>query len=208
MDLPTLYRRTLDWWVSRVDAIGDGQWSDPTPCSKWTVRELVNHVVSEDRWAAPLLEGATIQEVGDRFDGDLLGDDPVRAAHAAAEEAASSGSERLPRGGRVHLSYGEEDMEEYARQLCADHLVHGWDLAAAIGADRTMDAQLVDEVAAWFVDREELYRAGGAVAARAHDSGDAQTDLLAAFGRSAAWVSPTGYGSSRDRAAQESETVE
>ncbi len=205
MDVPTLYQRTLDWWVSRVDAIGEGQWSDPTPCTHWSVRDLVNHVVSEDRWAAPLLEGATIEEVGDRFDGDLLGADPVRAAHAAAEQAGASAAERLPGGGLVHLSYGEEDMEEYARQLCADHLIHGWDLAAAIGADRTMDPELVADVAAWFVDREELYRAGGAVAAHATDIGDAQTDLLAAFGRSGSWTSPVGAGDG-SRAARGNET--
>ncbi|HET7277216.1 MAG TPA: TIGR03086 family metal-binding protein [Dermatophilaceae bacterium] len=200
MDLPTLYQRTLDWWVTRVDTVGEGQWSDPTPCTKWSVRDLVNHVVAEDRWTAPLLEGATIAEAGHRFDGDPLGDDPVASAHEAAEEAGSSAAALLPTGGRVHLSYGEEDMEEYARQLCADHLIHGWDLAAAVGADRRMDPELVDEVAAWFADREEMYRAGGAVAVRPDDAGDPQTDLLAAFGRSAAWTTPGGgTGSGRHR---------
>lgn len=203
MDLPTLYQRTLDWWVTRVDAVGQGQWSDPTPCTKWSVRDLVNHVVAEDRWTAPLLEGATIEDVGDRFDGNVLGDDPVASAHAAAEEAGTSAATRLRTGGRVHLSYGEEDMEEYARQLCADHLIHGWDLAAAVGADRRMDPELVDEVASWFADREDLYRSGGAVAARPADAGDPQTNLLAAFGRSAAWTShggrPGGQASSDSR---------
>ena len=51
----------------------------------------------------------------------------------------------------VHLSFGDVTGEEYARQLVADLLIHGWDLARAIGADETLDADLVDEVAAWFV---------------------------------------------------------
>ena len=61
--------------------------------------------------------------------------------------------ERLPAGEKVHLSYGDEDPEEYVRQLSADHLIHAWDLAAATGQDRTLDADLVDEVATWFVGR-------------------------------------------------------
>ena len=57
--------------------VGEDQWGAPTPCADWDVRELVNHVAGEDLWTAPLLEGSTIEEVGDRFDGDLLGDDPI-----------------------------------------------------------------------------------------------------------------------------------
>ena len=34
---------------------------------------------------------------------------------------------------KVHLSYGDEEPHEYLRQLAADHLIHGWDLARATG---------------------------------------------------------------------------
>jgi len=94
---------------------------------------------------------------------------------------------RLPAGGMVHLSYGDEDMAEYVQQLCADHLVHGWDLVAATGRPRGLDPELVADVAAWFADREQLYRAGGAIGRRVDEGGDPQTDLLAGFGRSASW---------------------
>jgi energy-coupling factor transporter ATP-binding protein EcfA2 len=73
------------------------------------------------------------------------------------------------------------------RQLAADHLVHGWDLAAAIDGDTRMDPHLVTEVARWFGEREELYRSAGLVGPRAPLGGDAQTNLLAAFGRRAHW---------------------
>ena len=69
-------------------------------------------------------------------------------------------------GATVHLSYGDEDVVEYAHQLAADHLIHGWDLAVATGGDTALDPELVAAVAAWFADREELYRGAGVVAAR------------------------------------------
>src|SRR4249920_2127886 len=117
MDLVNLHRRTVELWQSRVAAVDADQWSRPTPCSQWTVRELVNHVVGEDRWTAPLLEGQTIAEVGSSLDGDLLGSAPREAADAAAEEALASAADRVPTGGKVHLSYGDEDMGEYIWQL-------------------------------------------------------------------------------------------
>jgi hypothetical protein len=61
-------------------------------------------------------------------------------------------------------------MRENVRQLCADHLIHGWDLAAA-GGDTSMDPELVAEVGAWFVQREGLYRGSGAIGPRASDCG-------------------------------------
>ena len=188
MDLTTLHERTVAEFVARVDAVPDDAWGNATPCTDWDVRALVNHVVGEDRWTPPLLEGATIAEVGDRFDGDLLGAEPVTAARDAAATAVASVAQHLPAGGRVHLSYGDEDMAEYVHQLAADHLIHAWDLAVATGGDAALDPELVSTVAAWFADREELYRAGGVTGPRVEtDSDDPAVQLLAGFGRDARW---------------------
>jgi uncharacterized protein (TIGR03086 family) len=187
MDLNTLYHRTVEGWATRVNAVADDQWDDPTPCADWTVRDLVNHVVGEDRWTLPLTAGSTIEEVGSSLDGDLLGADPVSASLDAATDAVAAVAARLPRGGTVHLSYGEEHVEEYIRQLAADHLIHSWDLARATGGDSRLDPALVSEVARWFADREELYRSAGVVGPRAPSTGNPQGDLLAGFGRRADW---------------------
>jgi uncharacterized protein (TIGR03086 family) len=187
MDLNTLYHRTIEHWADVVVAVGDDQWDSPTPCSEWSVRDLVNHVTSEDLWTTALLEGRTIEEVGSSFDGDLLGDEPVARSLDAAKGAATSVADRLPRGGTVPLSFGDTDVAEYVWQLAADHLIHAWDLSAATGTDRRLDPVLVAGVAGWFADREEAYRAGGAVGSRAISHGGAQGDLLATFGRDSEW---------------------
>lgn len=187
MDLGTLYRRTVDTWTDRVKAIGPDQWDRPTPCREWSVRDLANHVAGEDLWTTPLLRGSTIGEVGDRFDGDVLGEDAQGSALRAADEATDSVAATLPQHGIVHLSYGDESMDEYVLQLAADHLVHSWDMAAAIGCDPRLDPELVAEVSAWFASREELYRSAGMIAPRIALTGDPQHDLLAQFGRDAGW---------------------
>lgn len=191
MGLETTYRRSVEFWKDTVSNVSDN-WSDPTPCTDWNVRTLVNHVVGEDRWTKPLVDGKTIAEVGDSFDGDLLGEDPKGSAMAAADEALTAVADRLPAGGKVNLSYGDEDIAEYISQLVADHLIHGWDLAAATGQTRDLDSDLVGEVAEWFGNREEIYRSSGAIGARPESAsgGTPQADLLVAFGRSPDWAPP------------------
>lgn len=190
MALDTTYRRSVEFWKGLVrSAPAPQEWSAPTPCTEWDVRTLVNHVVSEERWTKPLVDGRTIEDVGDAFDGDLLGEDPKANALAAADEGLTAVAERLPAGGKVHLSYGDEDIEEYIRQLVAEHLIHGWDLAVATGQQRSLDPELIAQVATWFRDKEDMYRSGGSTAARPTSAraGDPQADLLIAFGRDPDW---------------------
>jgi uncharacterized protein (TIGR03086 family) len=187
MDVYTLYHRSVETWADRVNGVDPDQWQAPTPCAEWSVRTLVNHVVGEDLWTVELMRGRTMADVGDALDGDILGDDPVTRAIEAAKDSVSVVADLLPRGEKVHLSYGDEDPAEYVRQLTADHLIHAWDLAAAIGGDRRLDPQLVNAVSGWFEGVEQLMREAGAIGPQAPLTGEAQADLLARAGRAADW---------------------
>ncbi|HEU0241719.1 MAG TPA: TIGR03086 family metal-binding protein [Micromonosporaceae bacterium] len=190
MDVTELHRRAVGEFAARVDGIdtaGSGAWTAPTPCADWDVRALVNHLTYENKWTAPMLEGATVAEIGDRYEGDLLGGDPVGAFASASREAVDS-SARIDTSKIVHLSFGDVPASEYLYQLAADHLIHGWDLAAATDGDRRFDPEVVAAVADWFADREAMYREGGAIGPRMSSSGDDPQDrLLAGFGRDPGW---------------------
>jgi uncharacterized protein (TIGR03086 family) len=201
MDVVELHNRTVATFAGLVKEVGADQWAASTPCSDWDVRALVNHVVGEERWTVQLMEGKTIAEVGDALDGDLLADDPAAIASVAARDAEIAATWPIE---KVHLSYGDEDPEEYLRQLAADHLVHGWDLAVAIGVQPRMDDELVDEVATWFAEREQLYRSAGMIGERLEGFTDPTGKLLSAFGRDP-WWSPddavvAAFGEAFDRA--------
>jgi uncharacterized protein (TIGR03086 family) len=189
MDLVDLYRRALDTFAARAGQVHPDQWNAPTPCAEWDVRTLVNHVVGEQLWSVPLFEGATVAEVGDRLDGDLLGDDPAATAASAADAASRAVEVPAVLERTVHLSFGDVPGAEYLSQLVADQLVHGWDLAVAIGADPTLDPDVVTAVSQWFAEREDMYRQGGAIGPRTdlpEDAGPADR-LLSAFGRNPDW---------------------
>lgn len=189
MDLVDVYRRSLAEFTGRVARVQPDQWSAPTPCPEWDVRALVNHVVGEDRWAVPLFAGATIAEVGDQLEGDLLGADPVASATDAARRAEAAVAEPGTLHRTVHLSFGDTPAAEYAYQLLADHLVHAWDLAVAIDADPRLDTAALHACAEWFDDREKLYRDAGAIGPRVEQPPEAseQDRLLGAFGRDPRW---------------------
>jgi len=187
VDIPDLHRRAVDGFGQRLYAIEDDQWHNPTPCSDWDVRTLCNHLVYESLWTPPIFDGMTITDVGDRFEGDLLGDDPRAAWHRSAGPAIDAVQEPGAMDRIVHLSFGDVPGREYASQLFADYLIHSWDLARATNGDDKLDPELVDACTTWFESVEEAYRAGGAIGPRPEipEGADPQTKLLAMFGRRA-----------------------
>jgi uncharacterized protein (TIGR03086 family) len=180
-----LHAEALASFGRRVRAVRADQWGATTPCTEWTVRDLVNHLTVEQLWVPPLLDGATLDQVGDRFDGDQLGDDPVgswrRAATAAREAFTRPGA--LDR--TVHLSLGPTSAVEYCGQMTMDAAVHTWDLARATSGDTRLAPELVA------FSRREIEPYADALPAsgmfdppvNVPDDADEQTKLLAMLGR-------------------------
>jgi len=187
MDLLTAYRRSLFGFTQRVAQVRPHQWSVPTPCVEWDVRALVNHLVVEQLWAPDMLAGRTIAEVGDRYDGDQLGDDPVAAWDAAAARALEVFAEPGAMDRVVHLSYGDVRAADYCREMTMDATVHGWDLARAIGADERLDPELVADAYALVEHQVDGLQASRLFAPPVDVAPDAdlQTRLLALLGRRA-----------------------
>jgi uncharacterized protein (TIGR03086 family) len=189
---PDLYQHAAGGFGRLVHCVRADQWHLPTPCAAWDVWALVNHVVAENRWVPLLFAGRRVAEVGDRLDGDLLGANP----QAAWDDCLTVAAEAINHDGAmvetVHLSFGDVQGQEYVIQLVADLVVHAWDLARAIGGDETLDASLVRAAAGWFSGVAEAARQAGIVAppVPVPDTADAQTKLLADFGRDTSQVGP------------------
>jgi len=183
------HRRAGAEFDRRVKQIRDDQWYGPTPCSDWNVRALVNHLVYENRWSLDLVAGKTVEEVGDRHDGDLLGENPKAAWRQSLDDslAAFAPADTLDR--TVHLSFGDFPGREYLAQLTSDLAVHAWDLAKAIGDDDALDAELVSFVWDMWSPHEDMVRGSGVFgdAVAVSDDADQQTRLLAFLGRRRDW---------------------
>ncbi len=117
-----------------VGGVRDNQWADPTSCTEWNVRQLVNHLVGGDLLFTGILGGRQLPDpeaLARHRSADHLGDDPAAAYGAAAaglleafrrpgvmEEVFTVPIGALPGRATLHLRTTET-------------LVHGWDLAQA-----------------------------------------------------------------------------
>ncbi|MET9295602.1 TIGR03086 family metal-binding protein [Streptomyces sp. NPDC003077] len=128
---------------TRVHAVRPDQWDASTPCTDWSVRDLVNHLTVEQLWVPRLVrDGATMEEVGDSLNGDQLGDDPVAAWDRAAAGAVAAFREPGALDRTVHLSSGPGPAAPYCTQMTMDAVVHTWDLSRAIGAEEELPPHL------------------------------------------------------------------
>src|SRR5437879_726792 len=65
-----------------ISNVGPEQWSAPTPCTDWTVRQIVNHLIRMNRvFAAMLADEPPPRRVDDTSDNEL--------GHAYRESAAT-----------------------------------------------------------------------------------------------------------------------
>ena len=177
-------------FASVVHRVGADQWSSPTPCTEWDVRALVNHLVYEQLWATPMLKGTTVDEVGGRFDGDLLGSDPVSAWDSAAKESAEAFSAPGALDRTTNSSTGPLPARQYIGEMTLDLIVHRWDLGQGVGDEQRFTddelAQVEAMVTAMQPMQEQLQAAGIFSPPVAVDAGaDAQARTLAAMGRRA-----------------------
>jgi uncharacterized protein (TIGR03086 family) len=186
-ELAEQHEQALQATARLVEGVKADQWDDPTPNDGWSVRDLVQHVVSGNFWVGELMAGRSIEEVGDRLDGDVLGPDPVGAYGRSAEVAGAAfkapGAMEQP----VGVSYGPVPGEVYAGHRFIDVLIHGWDLAKATGQDTTLDPDLVQACIDVIEPQKEMLAGSGAFGTTVEvgPDADAQTRLLATLGRRA-----------------------
>jgi uncharacterized protein (TIGR03086 family) len=179
------YAAALDEINAHVHGIRDEQWTGSTPCTEWTVRDLVDHIVYETLWVPDLLDGKTLAEVGDRYEGDRLGDDPVAAWTRAYGAARSATLRDGALAGSVHTSGGETSAQEYMSEMLADAVIHGWDLSQSIGAPFAIDPAAAEDLLSWYGPFAERMRLYGVMAdpVEVDPDADAATRLIAMSGR-------------------------
>lgn len=90
-----------------------------------------------------LLHGAHFDETNALRGLDHLGDDPVGAFAALADEMSNAFREPLAFDRTVHHPAGDCSGRTLLEMRIMDFTIHAWDLARAIGADHSLDPDLV-----------------------------------------------------------------
>ncbi|HUV17393.1 MAG TPA: TIGR03086 family metal-binding protein [Ilumatobacteraceae bacterium] len=165
-----VWRLTADKWTEVADAITDDDWSKPTTCEEFSVRELVDHAMHWQAMGGGILGAGTAP-------GDPWSD--VRPALSAALDDPSNLE-------GVAEAFGGMPKQQVLGLLITDLLVHSWDLARSLGVDETLPLAAV-EAALIGLQRmpEEMLRSGTmfAPAVEVADDASAQDRLIAFTGR-------------------------
>ncbi|MER5883755.1 TIGR03086 family metal-binding protein [Streptomyces sp. NPDC001941] len=129
------FTRVQDTVGSLVRATAPDRFGLPTPCAAWTVRDLLDHLVWEHVIWGGLAHGTPPT---DGHTDDHLGDDHVAAFEAAAAHARDA----FMAPGMTARSFGPAPGRRVVEQLLVELLVHGWDLATALGRDRDLEPDI------------------------------------------------------------------
>lgn len=95
-----------------IDSITREQLELPVPAS-WShrpvadLRGIIALHARDEAWIPDVLAGRTIEEVGSKYDGDLLGDDPIAAYDALNDRATAAVQADVDLDAVAHLSYGD-----------------------------------------------------------------------------------------------------
>ncbi len=141
MDPLVAHQRAQDVFAGVLGNVSPDQLGVATPCSEWTVNDLIEHVIGGNehvgQWSGSAEEPAARPE-------DLV------AAHRAAAAAAHDVFAR-PDGMTTlfKLPFGEIPGQMFIGMRISDVLTHAWDLAAATGQSTDLDPELaVEQLAA------------------------------------------------------------
>jgi hypothetical protein len=126
------------------------------------LREVVNHHAYDDAWVPDLLAGRTMEEAGkDKFDGDLLGADPVGAVARIVTAACDAAQAVEDRDAPVHCSYGDCPTWDYFWQLNIARTLGAHEIARLIGAEPPLTEELAQAMYEGTAPSADMWRSFG-----------------------------------------------
>ena len=141
--LVDFFVRASAFFGEQVRSVGDEEWELPTPCSDWDVQTLVAHVVVGDAQIPLLLNGETVPLV-EEFNPTVLGPNKLASWRGTALAAIRAFAEPGALQKRYAHPMGNIRGRTVIGFRISDSLVHGWDLAKALGEEVILDPELCE----------------------------------------------------------------
>ncbi|MEV5648455.1 TIGR03086 family metal-binding protein [Nocardia sp. NPDC052254] len=193
-DISELDRKAVDHSVALVSQAGPADLARPTPCADWDLARLLTHMTVQHRGFAAAARGSggdpRLWRMGD------TAPDPVAAYLAASADVIAAFAEtgvrerdfELPEFGPGFRAPGAQAIGFHF----IDYVVHGWDVARALGLRYELDPDLVEpalRITQAVPDGEIRLRPGApfALALPATGEADPLYRILTHLGRSPYW---------------------
>lgn len=183
------YEAAADQMEALIAAVAPERFTDPTPCTEWDVRALLEHIVDGTERTAHLgVHGAgaqmpeeSVRPVPDDGWARAYAEARARFRAAWAQDATLEGTYAVP--------WGEVPGREVVGAEVQETVMHAWDLARAVGATDRLDQRLAEAVLPFAREILPPGRRGGPVpfapVRPAPEGADAYVRLAAWLGRDA-----------------------
>ena len=120
------------------------QLSDTTPCTQWSVSQLINHIVGGQYFFASAVKGENVDgEAPDFSAGDFVGAFDT-SSKLCLEAFAGEGVMNK----KITLPFGEMPGSAFVGLAATDTFTHGWDLAKATGQSTDLSPELAAKLLA------------------------------------------------------------
>lgn len=180
-----------------VDQVKDDQWDLKLPewfqlggtqdRDKITLKTIINYHAYDTAWVPDVLAGKTAEEVGTKYDGDLLDDDPKGSYQNFSNKAVEAVKSLDDPDKIVHISYGDFPAKEYLKHITSFRGFRAYDIAKLIGANTKLPGDLVQGLWDEVEPEVEGWRQMGVYGpeVKVPEDADLQTKLLGMVGREA-----------------------
>lgn len=161
----------------------DGSWGNPSPCTEWDARGVLEHVIG-------FHDVLLLRPTGTKPKRPK--DDPAARWEVTAA-AVRTVADRAPTPPTPVDDPTQPDLARLWPMLTTEVLLHSWDLARAVGVDPRLDAGLCDDCYQMALSNDHQLRSSGMFGPAvpvAHDA-DPTTRLVALLGRDPRWTGTT-----------------
>ena len=138
-----LYEAAHQAFRKVLEGVKENQMGDATPCSEWSVQNLIIHNIKVTGYAhGTLMENVTVDP--QQVDDPLPSEGPVAALDAGVARVL----ELIKRPGsaeqQINSAFGQMTRGQFLMAPFMDLLVHSWDLAKGSGQNANLDTGLVE----------------------------------------------------------------
>jgi uncharacterized protein (TIGR03086 family) len=137
-----MFERALEHTGAVVEGTTKEQLDDPTPCTEWAVRDVLNHLIGEFDSFASGARGESRP-----MDGiDYCSSDFVAEFDRASNDALEAFSEPGALEKEFAMPWGSSPGAAALGLALADTVVHGWDIAKGTGQEIKIDEDIAAEL--------------------------------------------------------------
>lgn len=121
------------------------EWSSGHRSAALTLRDVVARHAYDEAWVPDVVAGRTIEEVGDRWSGDLLGTDPIASYDALNDAATAAVSDpALDPTMTIHFGYGDYPFSEGMLHPISYRAFQAWQIGHLLGTGFRLSPELIE----------------------------------------------------------------